>query len=137
MTRSFRLGILALLAVVASQLQAQQPPPERPLTIYPPAGLPVIPVMEGWYDNGDGTFTYSLGYSNLNEDVVELPLGEANFIEPSQFDGMQSVFFLVIPVEKLLHCIFYLEEMRWLMLATGDSHVDRTVSACIFIINIL
>ena len=42
---------------------------------------------------GTGTFTYSLGYSNLNENVVELPLGEANFIEPSRFDGMQPTTF--------------------------------------------
>lgn len=73
---------------------AQQPPPERPLTIYPPAGLPIIPVMEGWYDNEDGSVTISFGYHNRNEEgVVIVPFGDNNFIEPAEFDGVQPTFF--------------------------------------------
>jgi hypothetical protein len=94
MTRRFQLGGLVLLAVVSSALPAQQPPPERPLTIYPPAGLPVIPVMEGWYDNDDGSVTVSFGYHNRNDEgVIIVPLGENNWIEPARFDGVQPTFF--------------------------------------------
>jgi hypothetical protein len=49
--------------------------------------------MEGWYDNGDGTYTISFGYVNQNNDVIEIPIGENNFIEPEQFNGMQPTVF--------------------------------------------
>lgn len=90
---------LALVALLASSLAAPAPAssqgPEGRWPLQPRSGVSrlIAPFLEGWYDNGDGTFTYSLGYLNLNEDVVELPLGEANFVEPSQFDGMQPTTF--------------------------------------------
>ena len=62
----------------------------RPLQPYPSFGLPVSPFMEGWYNNGDGTYSISFGYWNRNrEEVVEIPVGEDNSIVPAQFDGMQ------------------------------------------------
>ncbi len=67
----------------------------RPLAPSPSGGLPVSPFMEGWYDNGDGTYTISFGYWNRNEEeVVEILLGENNSIEPAEFDGMQPTIFL-------------------------------------------
>ncbi len=67
----------------------------RPLQPLPSGGLTVTPVLEGWYDNGDGTYTISFGYWNRNqEEVVEIPLGENNSIEPAEFDGMQPTTFL-------------------------------------------
>jgi hypothetical protein len=83
-----------LLLVASTHVLAQQPPAERALTIYPPMGLPVIPVMEGWYDNEDGSVTISFGYHNRNsEGVLLVPLGENNRIEPAEFDGVQPSFF--------------------------------------------
>jgi len=50
--------------------------------------------MEGWYANEDGTFSISFGYLNLNDDTLFIPVGEDNFLEPAQFNGMQpTVFF--------------------------------------------
>jgi hypothetical protein len=49
--------------------------------------------MEGWYANEDGTYSISFGYLNLNEDTLEIPVGEGNFIEPAQFNGMQPTTF--------------------------------------------
>ena len=73
-------------------LEAQS---RRPLQPYPSAGLPVSPFMEGWYDNGDGTYSISFGYWNRNrEEVVEIPGGEDNSIVPAQFDGRQPTTFL-------------------------------------------
>jgi len=90
------LGLLLGSPLAAPAPVAAQGPEGRwPLQPRSSVGRYVAPFLEGWYDNGDGTFTYSLGYLNLNEHVVELPHGEANFIEPSQFDGMQPTTFHV------------------------------------------
>jgi hypothetical protein len=85
-------GSLAIAAIVGStQLSAQFP---RPLGPLPPNGLRVTPYFEGWYANPDGSFTLSFGYFNLNRDeVVEIPLGPDNFIEPKEFNGRQPTSF--------------------------------------------
>lgn len=74
-------------------LEAQGPDGRWPLQ--PSSGVDrvVAPFMEGWYENEDGTYTVSFGYLNVNETPVEIPLGEDNFIEPAQFDGMQPTYF--------------------------------------------
>ena len=67
---------------------------QRPLAPLPPGGLRVAPFFDGWYANADGTTTFSFGYSNLNRDeVVEIPLGPDNFIEPKEYDGRQPTSF--------------------------------------------
>ena len=65
-----------------------------PLGITSARGLTVTPVYEGWYENPDGTFTLSFGYLNRNrEEVVDVPIGEDNFIEPAEFNGGQPTQF--------------------------------------------
>jgi hypothetical protein len=60
----------------------------------PPEGQRVAPFFDGFYQNGDGSITFSFGYSNLNRDeVIEIPVGPDNFIEPKQFDGGQPTSF--------------------------------------------
>ena len=57
-------------------------------------GRTVTPAYEGWYPNPDGTLTWSFGYYNRNsEEVVEIPLGPNNSIEPAEFDGWQPTHF--------------------------------------------
>jgi hypothetical protein len=73
-----------------TNLEAQRGLPLRPA---PADGHFIIPVMEGWYDNGDGSITVSFGYLNRNEGIVEVPMGETNRIEPAVFDGMQPTVF--------------------------------------------
>jgi hypothetical protein len=88
------LGLFLGFAVAApAPVDAQGPYGRWPLQPRSGVGRVIAPFLEGWYDNGDGTFTYSLGYNNLNDDMIEIPLGENNFIEPSQFDGMQPTVF--------------------------------------------
>lgn len=73
-------------APLAAQPWDLAPTPER--------DRPISPFMEGWYDNGDGTYTISFGYLNRNLDrVVEIPIGERNRIEPEQFNGLQPTVF--------------------------------------------
>ena len=102
------IGVFTVWLAVAMTLSiadAQQV--ERPLRPSPSQGLAVIPFMEGWYDNGDGSTTVSFGYHNRNKVNVVVPLGSENRIEPAQFDGLQpeiffpgrhpGVFAIVIP----------------------------------------
>jgi len=86
------LGLLSLMliALVSISTQAQ---PSRFLSLTPPEGLPIIPVMEGWTANPDGSRSISFGYINRNEKAVALPLGEANYMEPAEFSGMQPTHF--------------------------------------------
>ncbi len=74
-----------------ADLEAQRP--NLPLQPRPGGDYFIIPVMEGWYDNGDGSITVSFGYLNRNDETVEIPLGENNFIEPASFGGMQPTVF--------------------------------------------
>jgi hypothetical protein len=63
-----------------------------------PRGQPVIPVFEGWFRNEDGTYDLCFGYQNLNTvEVIDLPIGPDNFIEPSEFDGVQPTRFDPMP----------------------------------------
>ena len=67
---------------------------DRPLRPVPGGDREVVPFMEGWYANDDGSVTISYGYWNLNRDkVVEIPLGEDNFMVPEEFGGMQPETF--------------------------------------------
>jgi hypothetical protein len=84
--------LAASLAAGAEGVVAQQQWQNSPLA---PSGNPVIPWFEGWYDNGDGTLTLSFGYLNRNpRDVVEIPHGPRNRLEPAEFDGKQPTHFM-------------------------------------------
>ncbi len=86
-------GVLAASFVLGvSGLEAQRTFPGAPEA---PTGRPVTPFFEGWYANPDGTYTVSFGYFNRSEDeVLFLPVGPDNSIEPAEFDGPQPSVFL-------------------------------------------
>lgn len=76
-------GLLVLWALPAA---AQQPARA--------SGQTVTPVFEGWYRNPDGTYSLSFGYFNRNtEEVVEVPVGPNNSIEPGGPDRGQPTHF--------------------------------------------
>lgn len=114
---------LALLANVVMVVSADAQQPARPLRPPSPAGIPVIPFMEGWYANEDGSVTVSFGYHNRNVEDVIVPLGENNRIEPAQLDGMQpdiyfpgrhpGVFAVTIPASMG-------DESAWWHIKTGN-----------------
>ena len=85
-------GGLAVAILIGTQpLGAQR---QRPLSPLPPDGQRVVPFFDGWYQNPDGTISFSFGYSNLNrQEVVEIPLGPDNFIEPKEYNGRQPTSF--------------------------------------------
>jgi hypothetical protein len=86
------LGI-ALLATFSLTVQAQSTETARFLSLAPPEGLPIIPVLEGWIDNQDGTTSFSFGIINRNDDPVEIPIGPNNYLEPAKWDGIQPTHF--------------------------------------------
>ena len=87
-------GPLAGSAALEAQVSGPGPDGRWPLQPSSPGGRTLAPFMEGWYANEDGTFSISFGYLNLNRDTIYIPVGEDNFLDPPQFNGMQpTVFF--------------------------------------------
>lgn len=107
-----RTLVAALLAAGSVSLKAQNPVSGAARTEMVrnlrPSGQPVIPIFEGWYPKVDGTFDLCFGYFNLNtEQVVDIPLGPSNYIEPARFNGRQPTHFDVVPDRDLRHfCVF-------------------------------
>ena len=87
-------GPLAGPTALEAQVSGPGPDGRWPLQPSSPGNRTLAPFMEGWYANEDGTFSISFGYLNLNEDTLYIPVGENNFLEPAEFNGMQpTVFF--------------------------------------------
>lgn len=84
---------IALLATVSISVQAQSSDNSRFLSLTPGGGLPIIPVLEGWIANADGTTSFSFGIINRNDDPVDIPLGTGNYIEPAKYSGIQPTHF--------------------------------------------
>ena len=113
------------LTVVSSGVMAQAAD-GRFLSLTPPEGLPVIPVMEGWVANEDGTASFSMGFLNKNKVGVDIPLGPNNYIEPAKYDGQQPTYFppgrgagsfaITVPADEINQDI-------WWYLKTGDGEM--------------
>jgi hypothetical protein len=81
------VACMAGSAVLAQQL-AMEPLKESGSNIYP--------AYEGWYKNDDGTFTLLIGYYNRNKkEVLDIPIGPENKIEPGGPDQGQPTHFEV------------------------------------------
>lgn len=91
--RSRRSVIGIGLAVIA--LGAMRPAgAQLPLASVKSSGDTVTPVFEGWYRNPDGTCSISFGYFNRNaEEVLQIPIGPANFIQPGDRNQGQPTEF--------------------------------------------
>jgi hypothetical protein len=89
----FALLLWGPLAALEAQVSGPGPNGRWPLQPGSPGSRTLAPFMEGWYENEDGSFSISFGYLNLNEETLEIPIGENNFIEPAEFDGMQPTVF--------------------------------------------
>ena len=89
----FMLGVLAGPVVLEAQVTGPGPDGRWPLQPNSPGNHTLAPFMEGWYENEDGTYTISFGYSNANLDTLYIPVGEGNFLDPAQFNGIQPTVF--------------------------------------------
>jgi hypothetical protein len=86
-------GAVAGPAALEAQVTGPGPDGRWPLQPSSPGNRTLAPFMEGWYANEDGTYSISFGYLNANEDTLMIPLGEGNFLDPAEFDGMQPTIF--------------------------------------------
>jgi hypothetical protein len=78
--------------VGSGQQTTRAPLPFEPLGN---SGQAIFPAYEGWFPNDDGTFTLLVGYFNRNsEQVLDIPVGPNNRIEPGGPDYGQPTHFL-------------------------------------------
>jgi len=118
---AFVANSMFVLSVSAQEAQRDLRPPAK-------NGLAIVPFMEGWYDNGDGSITVSYGYHNRNETEVIIPKGGNNYIEPELLNGMQpevyypgrhmGVFAITLPASMA-------GETAWWHLKTGNSQATK------------
>ena len=88
--------LLGIVGLSATPLFAQLPENLRdyPLAQQRATGEAVAPMFNGWIRNEDGSVTMIFGFANMNrEQVIDVPIGPDNHIEPAQFDGMQPTHF--------------------------------------------
>ncbi len=65
-----------------------------PLASRKASGDAIAPMFNGWIRNDDGTTTMIFGFANKNsKEVVDIPLGVNNRIEPAEYDGVQPTHF--------------------------------------------
>ena len=88
----FAVALVAVACMAGSAVLAQQLAME-PLK---ESGSNIYPAFEGWYKNDDGTYTLLIGYYNRNKkQVLDIPIGPENKIEPGGPDQGQPTHFEV------------------------------------------
>jgi hypothetical protein len=122
------LSGLAVVAVAAGSLIDGAGQTQTVLPMEPGArsGQSVTPAFEGWYPNADGSFDLLLGYYNRNDaQVLDIPIGPNNRIEPGGPDQGQpthflahrqyGVFTITIPKD------FGTKKLTWTIVANGQA----------------
>jgi hypothetical protein len=98
MLSSLRVRRIAAAAAIAGCLAGAGVYAQQELVMEPlkDAGLNVYPAYEGWYQNPDGTYTLLIGYYNRNKkQILDVPIGPQNRIDPGGPDQGQPTHFLV------------------------------------------
>jgi hypothetical protein len=82
------------LATIVLFAAAQVPPTYIPDIKYA-SGRSIVPYLEGWIRNADGTFDFVFGYMNRNtEQELVIPPGPDNAVTPDGPDRGQPTYFL-------------------------------------------
>lgn len=88
----------AIAGVAAVACLAGTPAVGQTLAVEPlkDSGSNIYPAFEGWYQNADGTYTLLVGYYNRNKkQVLDIPIGPENRIEPGGPDQGQPTHFTI------------------------------------------
>lgn len=121
------LGLAALAAAATPPPGAPPPGAQLPFSVPKATGQTVTPAFEGWYRNPDGSFSISFGYHNRNaEEVVSVPIGPANRVEPGPPNQGQptefhpgrhwGVFVVKVPAD------FGSKEVTWTLAFRGATY---------------
>lgn len=82
-------------------------------------GMHVAPIYEGWTRNDDGTIEFWFGYLNRNwEQLLNIPIGPDNRIEPDGPDGGQPTVF--VPRRRFGRAVQRRETMVFSVRVPGD-----------------
>lgn len=85
----------AVGAAIATVLAATSPSAQVPLDAQHDSGQSVTAAYEGWFKRPDGTLALLVGYYNRNlKQVLDIPIGPDNRIEPGGPDRGQPTHFL-------------------------------------------
>src|SRR5579864_7872915 len=117
---------VAILAVGLTKSAAQQV--ALPFEPQHQSGQSITGAFEGWFSNPDGTFSILVGYYNRNQaQVVDIPVGPNNKIEPGGPDRGQPTHFLIgrqwgmfaikVPAD------FGDSKINWTLVANGQTMV--------------
>lgn len=92
-------AFVALILAGEGVAPAQEPGPTQSPTYQSSlkfaSGREVIPYLEGWIRNPDGTFDFVFGYYNRNmEQTLLIPPGPNNFLSPGAQDQGQPTYFM-------------------------------------------
>lgn len=83
------------ITLFTAMLLARASAGQLPLEPVKERGRNVTPAYEGWFPNADGSFSLLLGYFNRNRaEIVTVPVGADNHIEPGGPDQGQPTYFL-------------------------------------------
>jgi hypothetical protein len=136
MKRSVVLSALILigLAAGASEMLAQQsatPPPTWMPDIKFQRGREVVPYLEGWIKNPDGTFDFVFGYYNRNQEQdLFIPPGPDNLITPGPQDQGQPTYFMAKRQPRIFRLRvpkdFGDKSVTWAITANG--HTEKVVA---------
>ena len=119
----FRVYVVMMLAGVTLASGTQLPMEPSHDT-----GQSITGAFEGWFANGDGSFSILLGYYNRNsKQELDIPTGANNRIEPGGPDQGQPTHFLTgrqwgvftVTVPK----DFGTKKLTWTLIANGQSTV--------------
>jgi len=89
------LGLTAAGSHVVSAQQPATPPPTYIPDIKFASGREVVPYLEGWIRNQDGSFDFVFGYYNRNtEQELVIPPGPDNLVSPGPVDQGQPTYFM-------------------------------------------
>lgn len=92
------LGVVLALAgvrVAPAQESGATQSPTYQSSLKFASGREVVPYLEGWIRNPDGTFDFVFGYYNRNmEQTLIIPPGPNNFLSPGDADQGQPTYFM-------------------------------------------
>lgn len=125
-TRGVAPSLAATIALIGAIVVSAQTPGSLPIEPVKESGNSITGAFEGWYPNPDGTSTLLVGYFNRNsKQVIDIPVGPNNRIEPGGPDQGQPTHFLprrqwgvfTIKVPK----DFGKNRLTWTLVANGQT----------------